>query len=86
VAGGWTVSLLAAEDGRGVKAAFGHGGSALFPRTLLRSLRRSWAGSTRYLAEHLAGATLIELAGIEQTLLWETPELALDHIERFLTR
>jgi class 3 adenylate cyclase len=39
----------------------------------------------RYLAEHIAGATLVELAGIEQTLFWETPELALDHIERFLT-
>jgi hypothetical protein len=39
----------------------------------------------RYLAEHIAGAMLIELAGIEQTLFWETPELALDHIERFLT-
>jgi class 3 adenylate cyclase len=39
----------------------------------------------RYLAEHIPGATLVELAGIEQTLFWETPELALDHIERFLT-
>jgi hypothetical protein len=39
----------------------------------------------RYLAEHIPGATLIELAGVEQTLFWETPELALDHIERFLT-
>jgi class 3 adenylate cyclase len=39
----------------------------------------------RYLAEHLPGARLVELAGTEQSLFWETPQLALDHIERFLT-
>jgi class 3 adenylate cyclase len=39
----------------------------------------------RYLAEHIPGARLVELAGTEQSLFWETPELALDHIERFLT-
>jgi class 3 adenylate cyclase len=39
----------------------------------------------RYLAEHIPGAKLVELAGTEQSLFWETPEPALDHIERFLT-
>jgi class 3 adenylate cyclase len=39
----------------------------------------------RYLAEHIPGATLVELAGTEQSLFWETPELVLDHVERFLT-
>ena len=39
----------------------------------------------RYLAERIRGATLVELPGTELTLFWETPELALDHIEQFLT-
>ena len=39
----------------------------------------------RYLAEHIPGARLVELAGTEQSLFWETPEPALEHIERFLT-
>jgi pimeloyl-ACP methyl ester carboxylesterase len=39
----------------------------------------------RYLAEHIPGATLVELPGIEVSLFWETPELALDHVEEFLT-
>jgi class 3 adenylate cyclase len=39
----------------------------------------------RYLAEHIPGARLVELDGTEQSLFWETPEPALDHIERFLT-
>jgi class 3 adenylate cyclase len=39
----------------------------------------------RYLAEHIPRAKLIELAGTEQSLFWENPELALDHVERFLT-
>jgi class 3 adenylate cyclase len=39
----------------------------------------------RYLAEHIPSARLVELAGTEQSLFWETPQLALDHIERFLT-
>jgi class 3 adenylate cyclase len=43
------------------------------------------ASHGRYLAEHIPGAKLIELAGTEQSLFWETPELVLDHIERFLT-
>ena len=39
----------------------------------------------RYLAEHIPGATLVELPGTELSLFWETPELALDQVERFLT-
>jgi pimeloyl-ACP methyl ester carboxylesterase len=39
----------------------------------------------RYLAEHIPGARLVELAGTEQSLFWENPELALDQVERFLT-
>jgi pimeloyl-ACP methyl ester carboxylesterase len=39
----------------------------------------------RYLAEHIPGATLVELPGTELSLFWETPELALDHVEQFLT-
>ena len=39
----------------------------------------------RYLAEHIPKARLIELPGADATLIWETPELALDHIEKFLT-
>ena len=39
----------------------------------------------RYLAERIPGATLVELPGTELTLFWETPEVALDHIEQFLT-
>jgi hypothetical protein len=39
----------------------------------------------RYLAEHIPGARLVELAGTEQSLFWEDPELALDQVERFLT-
>jgi class 3 adenylate cyclase len=39
----------------------------------------------RYLAERIPGAMLIELPGTELTLFWETPELALDHVEQFLT-
>jgi len=39
----------------------------------------------RYLAERIPGATLIELPGTELTLFWETPEVALDHVEQFLT-
>jgi class 3 adenylate cyclase len=39
----------------------------------------------RYLAEHLPRAKLVELPGADALLIWETPELALDHIEEFLT-
>jgi pimeloyl-ACP methyl ester carboxylesterase len=39
----------------------------------------------RYLAEHIPGAKLVELPGTDASLMWETPELALDLIEEFLT-
>jgi class 3 adenylate cyclase len=39
----------------------------------------------RYLAEHIHGAKLVELPGADGTLAWETPELALDLIQQFLT-
>ena len=38
-----------------------------------------------YLAERIPRATLVELPGTELTLFWETPELALDHVEQFMT-
>jgi class 3 adenylate cyclase len=39
----------------------------------------------RYLAEHITGARLIQLPGSDVDLTWETPELALDAIQEFLT-
>jgi class 3 adenylate cyclase len=39
----------------------------------------------RYLAEHIPGAKLIELPGVENSLIWETPELSLGHVQEFLT-
>jgi class 3 adenylate cyclase len=39
----------------------------------------------RYLAEHVPEARLVELPGADPTLVWETPELVLDHIEAFLS-
>ena len=39
----------------------------------------------QYLAEHIAGAKLVGLPGTEQAIVWETPQLALGHIEEFLT-
>jgi class 3 adenylate cyclase len=39
----------------------------------------------RYLAEHIPQAKLVELPGADATLAWETPELALDLIQQFLT-
>ena len=39
----------------------------------------------QYLADHIAGAKLVELPGTESTIVWETPQLALGHIEEFLT-
>jgi class 3 adenylate cyclase len=39
----------------------------------------------RYLAEHIAGARLVELPGSDVDLSWEAPELALDDIQEFLT-
>lgn len=39
----------------------------------------------QYLADHIAGAKLVELQGTEQSIVWETPQLALDHMEELLT-
>jgi class 3 adenylate cyclase len=39
----------------------------------------------RYLAERIPRATLVELPGADPTLVWETPQLVLDHLEAFLT-
>jgi class 3 adenylate cyclase len=39
----------------------------------------------RYLAERIPDAKLVELPGADGPLVWETPELALDAIEEFLT-
>jgi class 3 adenylate cyclase len=40
---------------------------------------------SRYLAERIRGAKLVELPGADGTLIWEEPQLALDLIEEFLT-
>jgi class 3 adenylate cyclase len=40
---------------------------------------------SRYLAEHIPQAKLVELPGADVNLVYETPELALDLIEEFLT-
>jgi hypothetical protein len=40
---------------------------------------------SRYLAEHIPKAKLVELPGADMVLVYETPELALDLIEEFLT-
>jgi class 3 adenylate cyclase len=42
-------------------------------------------GHGRYLADHIPGANLVELSGVDSTLFWEAPEVALDQIEAFLT-
>ena len=39
----------------------------------------------RYLAEHIAGAELVELPGADGPLYWEAADESLDAIERFLT-
>jgi class 3 adenylate cyclase/pimeloyl-ACP methyl ester carboxylesterase len=38
----------------------------------------------RFLAEHIAGAKLVELAGSDWGLPWQGADIAVDHIERFL--
>jgi class 3 adenylate cyclase len=38
----------------------------------------------RYLAEHIPNARWVELPGADATLIWERPDLALDHVEAFL--
>jgi class 3 adenylate cyclase len=39
---------------------------------------------SRYLAEHIPQAKLVELPGADALLCWETPEVALDLLEQFL--
>jgi class 3 adenylate cyclase len=39
---------------------------------------------SRYLAEHIPQAKLVELPGADALLVWETPEVALDLLEQFL--
>jgi pimeloyl-ACP methyl ester carboxylesterase len=50
-----------------------------------RDLQVIPAAHGRYLAQHIPGARFIELPGSETSLVWETPELVLDHVEEFLT-
>jgi len=38
----------------------------------------------RYLAEHIPGATMVELAGSDGVVFWETPDEILDRVEAFL--
>jgi hypothetical protein len=40
---------------------------------------------THFLVEHIPGAKLAELPGADMPVIWDTPELALDLIEEFLT-
>ncbi len=42
-------------------------------------------GHGRYLAEHIAGAKLVELPGADGPLYWDHPEQALEAVEEFLT-
>jgi class 3 adenylate cyclase/pimeloyl-ACP methyl ester carboxylesterase len=39
----------------------------------------------QYIADHVAGARVVELPGSDGPFIWEHPELALDAIEEFLT-
>jgi len=39
----------------------------------------------RFLVEHVSGAKLVELPGADMSVIWDTPELALDLVEEFLT-
>jgi pimeloyl-ACP methyl ester carboxylesterase len=39
----------------------------------------------RYVAEHIAGARLVELPGADSNPFWEESDLILDHIEQFVT-
>ena len=39
----------------------------------------------RYVAAHIPGARFIELPGSDLWMIWETPDLILDHIEEFIT-
>jgi len=75
-----------------LRAAFDMDASSILPLiqapTLILHRRDCQLASVthgRYLAEHIPGARMVELPGSELTLFWETPEVALDHVERFLT-
>jgi class 3 adenylate cyclase/pimeloyl-ACP methyl ester carboxylesterase len=39
----------------------------------------------KYIADHIPKATFVEVPGSDGPFYWETPELILDHIERFVT-
>jgi len=39
----------------------------------------------RFLVEHIPGAKFLELPGADMSVIWDSPELALDAIEEFLT-
>jgi class 3 adenylate cyclase len=38
-----------------------------------------------FLTEHIPGARLVELPGADMSVIWDTPEVALDVVEEFLT-
>jgi len=62
--------------------------SAVSVRTLVMTRRNcTWASvpQGRYIAEHVAGACFEELPGADYLPYWETPDLILDRIEKFLT-
>lgn len=62
--------------------------SSIRAPTLVMSRRNyGWVpvAQGRYIAEHVAGARFMELAGSDATPFYETPDLILDHIEEFLT-
>jgi class 3 adenylate cyclase len=50
-------------------------------------LQQRWVSvpQSRYVAEHILGARLVELPGGDSSPFWETPDLILDHVEEFLT-
>jgi class 3 adenylate cyclase len=93
----WWARLQRATTPPGAMAAFQRALAAIDARPLLPLIqaptlilhRRNSAfvpySHGQYLADHIAGAKLVELPGTEQSIVWETPRLALGHIEEFLT-
>jgi class 3 adenylate cyclase len=57
------------------------------PTLILHRRNSAWVPFThgQYLADHIAGANLVELSGSDPSVMWETPQLILGHIEEFLT-
>jgi class 3 adenylate cyclase len=57
------------------------------PTLILHRRDATWVPLThgKYLADHIAGANLVELSGSDPSVMWETPQLVLGHIEEFLT-